>query len=502
MSQVVIENVGAIRHVEIPVAPGSVTVLEGRNGAGKTTALKAIEAAVTGKNTGLTPSDGKKAGSIDFAGVHCRIGLRFSAKGELAEPVVYIDSGESVRTFINPGIKNPEAADRRRIEAMIELTGAKCSPEELREFIDPKILDEMPTAEQKKLMANQSLVDQVASIKQLLEDRARVSEARVQQITGQLQQLPAESGNAIERDLGELKADLELTTGRYLEAKKKAEASAAAARELGQFERVDLEPISNRLLSLRSDSEGQQKTIRAMEQAALETHRLIDALTAQYEAHKSSNQRIDVLQQALEAGGAPEGVETLRHEKERITEQLQESLAHNASVKQAAEKRDERLGLLRDRDILEAQATELRKKARGSYKLLADAVSQFDGWSVSEEMRLCCEHARGLIHFAELSPGEQAIRALDLATHRSAPGAPGVTVVPQEIWESLDGASRQLVQQWAAERQIAVITAQCQQQLECPACLLTVPPGTEQCPGCDHRFVNEPLTAKTYGGAR
>ncbi|MCB1771940.1 MAG: AAA family ATPase, partial [Candidatus Competibacteraceae bacterium] len=50
MNNIMIKNIGAIESVSIPVPKGGgVVVLRGRNGSGKSTALDAIQSAVSGK---------------------------------------------------------------------------------------------------------------------------------------------------------------------------------------------------------------------------------------------------------------------------------------------------------------------------------------------------------------------------------------------------------------------------------------------------------------------
>ena len=81
VAAVEIENVGPIQEVSIPVKAGSVVVLRGSNGVGKTTAIESIKAAVNGKSDAkLTPADGseREGGSIEFNGVLMRVGGRIS----------------------------------------------------------------------------------------------------------------------------------------------------------------------------------------------------------------------------------------------------------------------------------------------------------------------------------------------------------------------------------------------------------------------------------------
>ncbi|MBK8184740.1 MAG: AAA family ATPase [Candidatus Competibacteraceae bacterium] len=69
MKNIEIKNIGPIASVTIPVPEaGGVVVLTGRNGSGKSHALEAVNAAVSGK--GKPPlKDLAKQGSVSAAGV-------------------------------------------------------------------------------------------------------------------------------------------------------------------------------------------------------------------------------------------------------------------------------------------------------------------------------------------------------------------------------------------------------------------------------------------------
>lgn len=74
MSSVVIENVGAVKKVEIPIPEGGgVVVLRGRNGRGKSTALQAVQAAARGTG-GLPLRDGSAKGRVEGLGVKLSVG--------------------------------------------------------------------------------------------------------------------------------------------------------------------------------------------------------------------------------------------------------------------------------------------------------------------------------------------------------------------------------------------------------------------------------------------
>ena len=106
MTQVTVQEVGPIHHVSIDLVPGRVTEITGGNGAGKSTALRAVQTAIEGKTSGLSPRDGRKHGTIEFNGLTCRIGLKMTTRGERASAFAVVDDGQSILQFINPGLKD------------------------------------------------------------------------------------------------------------------------------------------------------------------------------------------------------------------------------------------------------------------------------------------------------------------------------------------------------------------------------------------------------------
>ena len=114
---ITLKNIGPIENVTIPVpAEGGVVVLRGRNGSGKSTALDAIQTAITGK--GKPPLRDKAAkGEIHAGGVSLTVAKSIRRSGELV--VTSLDSRLSVADLVDPGIVDPLRADASRIKALV-----------------------------------------------------------------------------------------------------------------------------------------------------------------------------------------------------------------------------------------------------------------------------------------------------------------------------------------------------------------------------------------------
>ncbi|WP_347245691.1 hypothetical protein, partial [Thermogutta sp.] len=120
MREVLIENVGPIEKLAIPLPEAGVVVLRGRNGVGKSHALAAVDSLVSGR--GKPPCrDGAVRGAVEGFGAKLTIGRSTRRLGE-AE-VLTLEGRLDISQLVQPPIKDEEAADRQRIKALIQLSG-------------------------------------------------------------------------------------------------------------------------------------------------------------------------------------------------------------------------------------------------------------------------------------------------------------------------------------------------------------------------------------------
>ncbi len=71
--KIVIENIGPIERLEFAPKPGTITVFRGRNGAGKSTALNAINGIALNGSQRLTSRDGTVGGKVEGFGATLKI---------------------------------------------------------------------------------------------------------------------------------------------------------------------------------------------------------------------------------------------------------------------------------------------------------------------------------------------------------------------------------------------------------------------------------------------
>ncbi|MCX7671668.1 MAG: ATP-binding protein, partial [Anaerolineae bacterium] len=177
-----IENVGPIERLSIPLPEAGVVVLRGRNGCGKSHALDAVDALVTGR--GRPPCrDGATKGRVAGCGVTLTIGRSQRRSGE-AE-VQSLEGRLDITQLVEPPIQDPEAADVRRIKALIQLSGRSATVQDFAAMI--------PDAAGLGLFDADEPVALAGQIKRALEAEARRYEqaAEKERVAAEVQQAQA-----------------------------------------------------------------------------------------------------------------------------------------------------------------------------------------------------------------------------------------------------------------------------------------------------------------------
>jgi energy-coupling factor transporter ATP-binding protein EcfA2 len=476
--EVTIENIGAIEQLRIPIpAEGGVVVLRGQNGTGKTTALRAAECLLTGKPA-PGPSDGATRGVVEGFGVTMKVGKMTRRAGELT--VSGLDGKFDVSRLVDPGIKDPVAADAARIKALIGLTGVEADRQTFVELAGGEAALEAAVSVED--LQTTDLVEMVARCKRGFERLARDQEKLSEHARAEAETY-AKLGIAEDEDF----PDVEQLRSAY----------AAASERVGALKRQETEAI-------RATAERERLKI---ELAGLsgETGPTVEALstewTAKNEAWIKAGDRIKALEQGL--AEARNVTKTAAAEAEsartklmsaRRTDQQRKSLAESlASLESALAPSDEEIQAalqqqldieatmnrraiygeaLRNRQSAEkaqlkaAQhaktAASLRNKAGAAEDVLTEAVGKTGvGLRVlvkDAETRLVLDTERGVTPFAELSEGERWKLAIAVAIG-CLPGN-AVLFIRQEAWEGLDPFNRKLIDQQARAHGVTILAAE------------------------------------------
>jgi len=447
MSTVDISDVGPIRKLQIPVEPGTVVVLEGGNGKGKSTALRAVATGIKEKGGGLTPRDFTTSGTISLPGVTVRIGARVSAKGEASHGFVLVDTS-GVGQLINPGVKDPAAADKKRLQALVDIAGIQPAALKLNEFLGDLKGFEIP---------DKPVTEIVSALKRWLDAQSRDAEGKANTAQGALQQIgeiPDPSGEdvrgpeEVQRQLVAADNEASNLRARQAEAREASESISQAATDIPSVEETAKasEAASAEVAALRERLASAEATAQAAKLAA--------------ESAQQQHATLDRLKAKVANGVSEQDVLDADAKLKALKEEHAAAVKHKADSELATQLRQQAAELKAEIEQQEGTAKHLRGLAAKTPELLSVAVDDLEGWTIDKSLRLCCEHARGAIPFSELSPGEQAIRAIEVVSKRASVDESQlpIGVLPQDVLESLDQENRAKLVEFARESGMCIIS--------------------------------------------
>lgn len=468
-------NVGPIEHVSIPVAAGGgITVLRGRNGRGKTKALEAIDSAISGRGKPEV-RDGALRGEVTAFGVSLRVGRATRRSGELE--VHSLEGRLSVAELVDPGLKSPEAADARRIKALVQLSGTAPSVELFYHLLGGR--DEFEALASPSTIGSDDLVAMAERLKRCIEAEARKVEGQAEHERGRAAGAresaagidmgcecdPAQLGEGLERAIAEQSAlerqqRIALEAAKHWEAAKvrldeaeasydgptATEADEARANATTRFQETEavVKELEERLRAARVDFDQS----RAALAAAIQTHKTAashELLIATCREELTAAQPAPPKAEDIELAGRRVSECRVAVERGALVRRAKEQLASAEVHERAAEEFTQR-------------AAFLRHAALGTDEVLSEVVAASGCPLRVEEGRLVLTTGRGATYFGELSQGERWKLSLDIAI--DAVGAGGVLTIPQEAWESLDPIARREIGEHVAGRGVVVLTAE------------------------------------------
>lgn len=469
-----IENIAAVEDVAIPVRPGCVTVLRGTNGAGKSEALRAIRAMTVDeetrkKNYRLQVRDGADEGEISGLGIAIHISRSGINKRTGLLSVSAVEDSFDLSQFVDPGLKDPAAADVRRLKTLASMMGIRADQKKVAELLGGQsIFDAVISTETRQTVG---AVDFIEGAKADTESAARESEQAVTKLDAQISVLRGQidgvdqNATADEKTLAdahqkavEAKAALDQRVKDAAEMKLVREAAKAvldgdSGQTLAEATTVhqnlldEITRLETRLEELRKQAEEKQK---AVESARLreESRRKATEAIAKAATTEPTAEELEAAQKAVDAAGA--------------------AVLAGAKIRDAKATQTKLDGLLADRKAELELAEQLRQAAGKMVDLLAEPVNELKcGVRVTKAMRLVVEgHRRGRdVFLSELSPGEGWSVAMGLALMIfEKAGVPGILGVPQPAFEGLDGHNLLLFRQAVARTKLRVVTAKASEQ--------------------------------------
>lgn len=459
---ITLKNIGPIENVTIPVpAEGGVVVLRGRNGSGKSTALDAIQTAITGK--GKPPLRDKAAkGEVAAGGVSLTVAKSVRRSGELV--VTSLDSRLSVADLVDPGIVDPLRADASRIKALVNLSRAEIDPGDLYGFPD-NLLDGLNLADPVSAMAElKKRIDIGAREYEKLAKDSAAKAAALLESTGDPGPLPDEA--TLQSALSEAQRRVDRLNDLAQQAAAAQSRAATAQAKLATIERLDTSELQRQLTQTSDELDAQRDTAQRLKEqynAAVERYKERAAARSLLQAQFESAQQADTLREQLESQIAeslipaptPEQIADAQAALD-IALRAMTTAAQARAAHQTRAKGDE---LAKEAQRLEEESNLLRRKARQTEEILSEIIAGLGCPLRCLDGRLVTDTGRGPTYYSDLSEGERWKLALDIAVQ--ALGERGLLVVPQAAWEGLDPDNRALIAHHAKEAGVVIITAEC-----------------------------------------
>lgn len=466
MKPITLKNIAAIENLTIPIpADGGVVVLQGRNGSGKSTALDAVQTAMTGKGK-PTLRDRASKGEIHAGGVTLSIAKSVRKTGTLEVSV--LDSRLSIADLVDPGIIDPIRADASRIKALVSLSGEEIEAEDLYGFPE-------------NLTTGLNLADPVgamAELKKRLDTGGREYEKLASEEQAKATGLRELVGELLS-DPGEINS--EVLQGRITEALRKldrlqseneladnARQRAQQARErLKDITVPDVVVLKARVAQLATDMESTQQKAQKLKEQYNATVNEFKDLSAQ---KGIADAQLESANEQLKLRGQLEQ-QIAESEKSRPDDAAfnvaQQNLENAQRALDAARKFNDQRKIIDQADAAQRQADEyldesraLRHKAKQTEDLLTEIVAALPGCPLKiRDSRLVIDTTRGPTFFSELSEGERWRVSLDIAI--SVIDQNGLIVIPQAAWEGLDPINQQAIAEQAKSARVVVLTAKC-----------------------------------------
>lgn len=452
--QIKIRNVGPIESLSIPVPPnGGVVVLRGRNGSGKSTALRSVDSVTRLQKVTESPRDGEAAGEIQCLGVTVRVGRRVTSSGALS--VDRVEDDVQPHQVVDPGIKEPERREAARIRGLLRLAGVAATPEQFQVFSGVRI--DFPAGQS-------DAVDLANHAKKELQKLAREEEARADAYNTQAEAIrmlgvtphpdaiPLEVAKnnltdcaaAVGRIRQRLDAFLKSQSLGSIEvldenARHARQAEQAASDDLARLT-AEVAEATSRLAILKSQAESAAARAREAKHNCGQAERALQAVQSMAGVTPTSQDDLDEVVRELTAA------------------QDAFDLAKNSH--EAAGRLENYRSLVGDVEGHRAVAEQLRTASVDGVEDVLTSLINGIGAGVSiRDGRLCVRTDRSDHEpFDDLSHAERWLTVLRMLVVRV--GQQSVVAIPQEVWEGMDGGTRDAVHAAALATQTVLLTAE------------------------------------------
>ncbi len=498
---ITIEKLGPITSLAIPVPEGGgVVECLGRNRQGKSHAIEAVSALISGKGD-ICVKDGESRATVSGLGVTLSLSRRTTRLGELE--VSSITSKLSIGDIIDPGYDTPLSADAHRIKAICAVSGAKADISKFRDLLPGMDFDKIVPEEVKGIA---DPVEMAAKVKAAIEKEAR----RLEQIKDSkaaeaasyslMADKAKEKADYPEHDgkpvsIGDLEFDLNLlshdlmkamshneTVAGMESARKDAEESLAKIAEHGNLDIASYDRNIQRTMDEIVEHTRKAAEIEAaitdLEQriASLKvSHKNVvgsitlgrlelDQLSKDKQASIANLNQVAELQrtvgQTIPVPVSEEHIANLKEGKEKMTAAIRHASAHNFSLEQHDNNKSLQAVALAAAELALADSITLREAAARVDDVLSDVVSNLKVPLIVSQGRLYTPTERNPKEaLADLSAGQLGKLAIDIGISAMPGDEPALITIPQEVWEGLDNIAKNEINDYAKERNVVVLTA-------------------------------------------
>lgn len=437
---------------------GGVVLVTGRNGCGKTTALSAVSRMVQGdKSIRVEPRDNVARGVVEGWGAKLTVGRSVRKSGELE--IESIDGKVDLAALVDPGIKDPVAADAARIKTLLKMSSTKL---DASSFVDPTIVGDAGDLVDLSDCQTDDAVETARRVKKALDKSALAREQAAAKCEGAAERTALMTEDDVEDvdvSYDEAKEKLDKAQEKYYETRGKWEQSKKftsrvneAVEWLERNKAPDVEALQHRVDSLLDEQTELLRKLAVLNgnirdaETDLEFGKKDAEVVREYEAIVSKAAAVNVTEAdvakaekaAKDAFDLKVAVEKSDHSK-RMREMAALTRKEAKAQRSIAEK--------------------LRSAAASIDAVLGNALSGLGVPIQVQGERLCVNYeGRGWIPFADQSPGERYRQVIDWAI--SICPDRGILIIKQAGWDSLDRTNKSAVCSHATEKGVVIFAEQ------------------------------------------
>lgn len=476
--EIVIKNVGPNGLVTIPLAPGGgVTVLRGRNDRGKSEALKAVSVLAGGKDRITVKRDAPEGtkGEITGGGVRVAIHRNIRRTGEAEFEV--LDGDLSIEDIVDPGIKDPVAADAKRIKALLRVANASIEPEQFYPLVGgaAAFCDIVSEGERDDPLLT------AQRVRAWLQKQAREAGTAATEAATKAEGIilsfedTVDDGSDIDQRTLEKSLELAITSRSRTEERirqteinqnrfEQAQKQLAAAR--AEYTGPTVDEVADRVRLADSQladavrlAEDVAMKLRQAKEYEVESAKKAEQVAAEYERVTTHERTISRLA-ALVEQGRPKPVGTFELDvAETAVEQARLQLETASKIRQKRQAMQMVEQLRNDATAQRCLEDAARSSADSVNGILCRAVESLGSPLFVDGDRVCVKRdGQPAKEFDELSVGARRKIALDIAI--DSVGTGGLIPLKQENWEGWDHVARREINDHLKLRGVNMVTAE------------------------------------------